>query len=58
MGTLAEIVGIKVPQIFLTPIERAIPYIKSSSNVVIGTRDEAYMVYKKIVRSIISIFCI
>ena len=34
-------------QIFLTPIERAISYIKAGSNVVIGTRDEAYSVCKK-----------
>lgn len=46
-GALAEKFGIKVTQIFLTPIERAIPYIKAGSNVVIGTRDEAYSVCKK-----------
>ena len=46
-GALAEKVGIKVTQIFLTPIERAIPYIKAGSNVVIGTGDEAYPLYKK-----------
>ena len=34
-------------QIFLTPIESAIPYIKGASNVVIGTRDEAYSVCKE-----------
>jgi hypothetical protein len=46
-GALAEKAGIKVTQIFLTPIESAIPYIKCGSNVVIGTGDEAYSVYKK-----------
>ncbi|MBQ2980962.1 MAG: hypothetical protein IJD58_02430 [Lachnospiraceae bacterium] len=46
-GALAEKVGIKVTQIFLTPIESAIPYIKGASNVVIGTRDEAYSVCKE-----------
>ena len=46
-GVLAEKVGIKVTQIFLTPIERAISYIKAGSNVVIGTRDETYSVCKK-----------
>lgn len=46
-GALAEKIGIKVTQIFLTPIERAISYIKCGSTVVIGTRDEAYSVYKK-----------
>ena len=46
-GILAEKVGIKVTQIFLTPIGSAILYIKAGSNVVIGTRDEAYSVCKK-----------
>lgn len=46
-GALAEKMGIKVTQIFLTPIERAIPYIQADSNVVIGTADEAYPLYKK-----------
>lgn len=46
-GALAEKAGLKVTQIFLTPIESAIPYIKCGSNVVIGTCDEAYMIYKK-----------
>lgn len=46
-GALAEEAGIKVTQIFLTPIETAIPYIQDGSNVIIGTADEAYPVYKK-----------
>ncbi len=47
-GVLAEKNGIKVNQIFLTPIESTIPYIRDDSNVVIGTADETYPLYKKI----------
>ncbi len=46
-GILAERLGIKVTQIFITPIEGAIPYCNSDSYVVIGTRDDAYPIYKK-----------
>ena len=46
-GALAEKIGIKVTQIFLTPIESAISYIQNGSNIVIGTADAAYPVYKK-----------
>lgn len=46
-GALAEKLGIKIKQIFLTPIEKAIPYCKDESYVIIGTNDEAYEAYKK-----------
>ena len=45
-GILAEKVGIKIKQIFLTPIEKAISYCKDGSYVVMGTNDEAYLAYK------------
>lgn len=46
-GVLAEKMEIKVTQIFLTPIERTIPYIQDGSKVVIGTADEVYPLYKR-----------
>lgn len=46
-GALAEKLGIKVNQIFITPIEGAVPYCNSDSCVIIGTRDDAYPIYKK-----------
>lgn len=41
-GILAEKLGIKPKQIFLTPLPRALPYIKETDTVVIGTADEVY----------------
>ena len=41
-GILAEKLGIKPKQIFLTPMPRALPYIKETDTVVIGTADEVY----------------
>ncbi len=41
-GILAEKLGIKPVQIYLTPIPRALPYIKEGDTVVIGTADEVY----------------
>lgn len=46
-GILAEKLGVKVVQIFITPIEQAISYCNLDSYVVIGTKDRAYQVYKK-----------
>lgn len=46
-GVVAEKLGIDIKQIFLTPIEKAIPYCKDESYVIIGTNDEAYEAYKK-----------
>ena len=46
-GALAEKLRIKIKQIFLTPIEKAISYCKDGSYVVIGTNDEAYLTYKE-----------
>lgn len=46
-GALAEKLGIKIKQIFLTPIEQAISYCKDGSYVVMGTNDEAYLAYKE-----------
>ena len=46
-GILAEKIGMKVTQIFITPIEGAISYCNGDSYVVIGTKDEAYPIYKK-----------
>ena len=43
----AKKLGIDIKQIFLTPIEKAIPYCKEGNCVVIGTHDEAYEVYKE-----------
>ena len=45
-GVLAEKLGIKVKQIYLTPVEKAIPYCNGDSCVVMGTNDEAYETYK------------
>ena len=44
---LAEKLGRKVTQIFITPLEGAIPYCKRDSYVVMGTKDEEYSIYKK-----------
>lgn len=41
-GMLAERLGIKPVQIYLTPVPRALPYIKVADTVVIGTADEVY----------------
>lgn len=46
-GILAERLGIKVIQVFITPIEEAISYCDKDSYVVIGTRDKAYQIYKE-----------
>lgn len=46
-GILAEKLGVNVIQIFITPIEEAIPYCDSNSYVVIGTADKAYQAYKE-----------
>lgn len=41
-GILAERLGMKPVQIYLTPVPRALPYIKETDAVVIGTADEVY----------------
>lgn len=41
-GCLAEKLGISPTQIYLTPMPRALPYIKKTDKVVIGTADEVY----------------
>ena len=41
-GFLAERLGIKPVQIYLTPVPRALPHIKEADTVVIGTADEVY----------------
>lgn len=41
-GILAERLGINPEQIYLTPMPRALPYIKAADTVVIGTADEVY----------------
>lgn len=41
-GYLAEKLGITPVQIYLTPVPRALPYIKEADVVVIGTADEVY----------------
>lgn len=41
-GILAERLGISPVQIYLTPVPRALPYIKEEDTVVIGTADEVY----------------
>ena len=41
-GYLAEKLGINPTQIYLTPVPRALPYIKEADTVVIGTADEVY----------------
>ena len=46
-GVLAHELGMDVTQIFLTPVEAALPYCNGDSYVVMGTLDEAYLVYKK-----------
>lgn len=46
-GILAERLGIKVTQVFITPIEEAISYCDKDSYVVVGTRDKAYQIYKE-----------
>ena len=47
-GLLAEKLGIKAMQIFITPVEEAVSYCCADSYVVIGTKDKAYPVYKKV----------
>ena len=46
-GILAEKIGVNVIQIFVTPIEEAIPYCDTDSYVIIGTEDKAYQAYKE-----------
>lgn len=46
-GVLSERLDLQVKQIFLTPVEKAIPYCKADSCVVIGTKDEAFGAYKQ-----------
>lgn len=46
-GILAERLGIKVIQVFITPIEEAISYCDMDSYVVIGTKDKAYQIYRE-----------
>ena len=46
-GILAEKLGVNVIQIFITPIEEAIPYGDTDCYVVIGTEDKAYQTYKE-----------
>ena len=41
-GILANKLGISPVQIFLTPVSRALPYIKETDTVVMGTADEMY----------------
>lgn len=41
-GILAERLGINPVQIYLTPMPRALPYIKEGDTVVMGTADEVY----------------
>lgn len=41
-GYLAEKLGISPTQIYLTPMPRALTYIKETDTVVIGTADEVY----------------
>ena len=45
-GILAEQLKLDVVQVFITPIEEAIPYCDANSIVVIGTKDKAYELYK------------
>ena len=46
-GILAEKLGVKVVQIFLTPVEEAIQYCNRDSYVIIGTQDKSYPIYKE-----------
>lgn len=46
-GILAKKIGINVVQIFITPIEDAIPYCNADCCVVIGTEDKAYRAYRE-----------
>ena len=46
-GILAEKLGVKIIQIFITPMKEAISYCKNDSYVIIGTQDKAYQTYKK-----------
>lgn len=41
-GILAERLGITPVQIYLTPVPRALPYLKETDTVVMGTADEVY----------------
>lgn len=45
-GLLAEKQNLSVQQIFLTPTEDALPYLKQDSAVIIGTKDKSYELYK------------
>ena len=45
-GWIAETLGLKVRQIFLTPLEEAMGYCRADSKVVIGTRDSAFPAVK------------
>lgn len=46
-GALAHELEMDVTQIFLTPVEAALPYCNSDSYVVMGTLDEACPAYKE-----------
>lgn len=46
-GILADKLGINPIQIYLTPMPKALPYIKEGDTVVIGTADEVYPECKK-----------
>lgn len=46
-GWIAEKLGIEVTQIFLTPLEEAMPYCNRKCRIAIGTKDKAHPVYKK-----------
>ena len=45
-GLLAEKMNVKIRQVFLTPTEDALKYLKEDSAVVIGTNDKAYEMFK------------
>ena len=45
-GLVAEKLDVAVRQIFLTPTDEALSYLKKDSRVVIGTKDKAYGLYK------------
>lgn len=46
-GIIAEKLNIAVKQIFLTPVEDAVVYLRNTSMVIIGENDKAYSLYRK-----------
>lgn len=47
-GVITARLDVTVKQIFLTPVEESVLYLKNNSMVVIGTKDKAYSLYRNL----------